>query len=194
MAASASPPGGAPPKVFSLVQAAAILAVHRNTLSKWIDQGCPVAARADRDRGIEWEIVVSDVVDWRIQRAVEDAVSGYEDESGKVSKDEADRRRAVANAITAEIAADEALHVVVARGDAEAAMAAFCQVLKTGLGNAASKIAARATTVTAAPEIEELAQAEMNRAFATARAELAARWAATRDPVDDGSGQDQPAP
>ena len=36
------------PKTRSLVQAAAVLDVHRNTLSGWINQGCPVVKRADR--------------------------------------------------------------------------------------------------------------------------------------------------
>ncbi len=195
-AASASPSDGAPAarKTFSLVQAAAILEVHRNTLAKWLDQGCPVVARADRDRGVEWQISVADVSNWRLQTAVEDAVSGYQDESGQITKDEADRRRAVANAITAEIAADEALRHVVSRHDAEAAVAAFCQVLKTGLSNAASKVAGRATTITSAPEIETMVHLELNRAFATAKSELELRWGNARGRTDDGDAEDQPAP
>ncbi len=195
-AASASPSDAAPAprKIFSLVQAAAILEVHRNTLSKWVDQGCPVVARADRDRGVEWQISVADVAGWRLQTAVENAVSGYQDESGQITKDEADRRRAVANAITAEIAADEALRQVVSRHDAESAITAFCQVLKTCLSNAASKVAGRATTITSAPEIETMVHLELNRAFATAKGELELRWGGARGRTDDGDGEDQQAP
>ena len=169
---------------------ASLCSVSLPTVDSWVEKGCPYIERGSKGR--EWKFDSAVVIEWRIQRAVENAVSGYEDESGNVSKDEADRRRAVANAITAEIAADEALRSVVSRHDAEACMAAFCQVLKTGLSNAGSKIAARATTITNAPEIEEMAQAELNRAFEGARSELAMRWSGAHEPAgDDGNGADR---
>lgn len=171
---------------------ASLCAVSLPTVDAWVEKGCPYLERGSKGR--EWKFDSAAVIDWRIQRGIENAVSGYEDESGKVSREEADRRRAVANAITAEIAADEALRAVVSRHDAEACMAAFCQVLKTGLSNASSKIAARATTIINAPEIEEMTQAEMNRAFEAARSELAMRWSGGREPEDDDDGgADQPA-
>lgn len=190
MAASAPPAQSA----YSLSRAAAILGVHRNTLSAWIEQGCPVVARADRSRGVEWQISIPAVFDWRVTRAVEDAVAGYQDEHGAVSKDEADRRRAVANAITAEIGADQMLGGVVRRHEAEADMASFCQVLKTGLSNASSRIAARAASISSAPEIEDLCHSELNRAFESAHAELASAWAGQDDSDDDAgdSGAESP--
>ena len=72
-------------------------------------------------------------------------------------------------------------------------MAAFGQVRKTGLSNTASKIAGRATTVTSAPEIEAMVHYELNRAFATAKSELAIRWSGAGDTNDDGDGEDQPS-
>lgn len=183
MAASAPPhrsAGDRGSKLHSLTQAAGLLGVHRNTLAKWLEQGCPAVTRADRDRGIEWELDLPQVIDWRISRAVEDAIASYGGEKGSINKEQADTRRAIANAITAEVAADEALRAVVYRHDVETDVAAFCQVLRTGLGNASSKIAARASTVTSAPEIEDLCHAELNRAFEGARAELAARWSSER--------------
>ena len=197
MAASApptSPSGGNSRTLNSLTQASAILGVHRNTLAKWLDQGCPAVTRADRDRGIEWELEIPAIVDWRITRAVEDALASYGGEEGMISKDEADRRRAVANAITAEVAADEALRSVVHRHEAEADMAAFCQALKTGLSNSSSRIAARAASVSSAPEIEDLCHVELNRAFDAAEAELTARWSDERNAGGEDLGEDQPAP
>lgn len=179
-------------QTHSLVQAAAILGKHRNTVAGWIDRGCPVVKRADRALGIEWEISVAAVVEWLVARAVEDAVASYEDESGKITLEEANRRRAVAQAIAAEVSADQALDLVVARGDVEADMAAFCVGLRTGLANATAKMAARAATMTSAPEIQEFCEAELNRAFETAQAELVARWL-EGDGGDD-LGEDQPAP
>ncbi|PVE22843.1 Terminase small subunit (DNA packaging protein Nu1) [Microvirga sp. KLBC 81] len=164
-------------RTTSLVQAAAVLGVHRNTLSGWVDQGCPVVKRADRTRGVEWEISIQDVVDWRIQKAVADAVASLQGEVGRISREEADRRRAVAQAITAEVAADEALDRVVARADAESDLAGFCVVLKTGLANASAKIAARAASLTSPTEIQEICEREMNRAFEAAQGELKQQWA-----------------
>lgn len=182
-------------KTYSLAQAAAIMGVHRNTLSGWIDRGgCPVQKRADRSRGIEWEISIPAVIDWRISKAVEDALAGYQNEDGRITRDEADRRRAVAQAVSAEVSADAALGGVVEREEAEADMAAFCVVLKTGLANASAKIASRATTVTSAPEIQELCEAELNRAFDAAQTELVARWVEGNNGGDGGRGEDERPP
>jgi hypothetical protein len=88
---------------------------------------------------------------------VETATSELVDEDGKTSKEEADRRRAVANAITAEVEVDEALKSVVSRFDAESAIADFCQALRAG-----AKIAGRAATMTKPGEIRDLCEAECN--------------------------------
>lgn len=178
-AASAPPKGSATEssaKIFSLVQAAAVLGVHRNTLAKWIDLGCPVERRADRARGIEWEISIPAVVDWRIKKAVDDTVAIYGQSDGGVSQEAADRRRALANAITAEIEADKALDEVVSRGEAIEDVTAFCQVLKTGLSNASARIASRAASMSSAPEIQEMVQEELNRSFRAAQGDLSQRW------------------
>ena len=172
-------------KTYSLLQAASILGVHRNTLSKWIDQGCPVQSRADRARGIEWEISIPAVIDWRVNRAVEDALASVQDENGRITREEADRRRAIAQAVSAEVAADRELGGVVNREEAEADMAAFCVVLKTSLANAAAKIASRAAIITSPPEIQDLCEAELNRAFEVAQTELVARWTEENNDAGD---------
>ncbi len=178
-------------RTVNRAELALICGVTVVTIDAWRAKGCPFLERGGRGR--EWSFDTAAVIDWRLQRAVAEAVSGFQDESGKVSAEEADRRKKVANAITAEIAADEALRQVVSRHDAEAANAVFCQVLKTGLSNAASKIAGRATTITSAPEIETMVHLELNRAFATAKSDLDLRWGGRREPTDDGDGEDQPA-
>ena len=197
MAASAPPSAGGAENArgpFSLMRVAALLDVHRNTVAKWIDEGCPVIQRADRDRGIEWELSLAEIVEWRMSRAVQNAVASCQGEAGQITKEEADRRRAVANAIKSEIDADEALRAVVSRQDAVTDMSTFCQVLKTGLSNMASKVAARAATMTSPTEIEELARGELNRAFTAAREEIALRWFGKRDTDHDASRTDQPPP
>lgn len=197
MAASASPKNSDAGKSrtrYSLTQAAAVLGVHRNTLSKYLDQGAPAVTRANRDRGVEWELDIPDIVDWLVARAVQSAVASYGGEVGRIDREEADRRRAVANAITAEIAADEALRTVTSTHEVQADVAAFCQSLKTGLGNASSRIASRAATMTNPSEIEDMAHVELNRAFDAAEAELDAGWSDERSSGGDHGGEDQPPP
>ena len=174
----------------SLKQAAATLGIHRNTLSEWIDKGCPAAKRADRPRG-EWQMSIPAIFDWRQDYVVREAVAGYNAEAGHITKDEADRRRAVAMAVMAEVEADTIIGSVVRVTDAAAANAAFCQVLKSGLENASHRIAGRATTITSAPVIQEMCEHEFNRAFATAKAELARQWtlATTPPPGPDEAGE-----
>jgi terminase small subunit / prophage DNA-packing protein len=181
-----------PGQTHSLVQAAAILGKHRNTVASWIEKGCPVVKRADRSLGIEWQISIPAVVEWLVSRAVEDVLASYHDESGRITREEADRRSSVARAIINEVDADQKLDLVVARGDVEADMASFCVGLKTGLSNAASKIAARAAAMASAPEIQELCETELNRAFDAAQGDLVARW--TEGDGDEGLGEDQPPP
>lgn len=166
----------------SLSQAAALMGVHRNTLSDWLRAGAPAVERADRERGAEWKLSLPDLIAWRIDRAVADAVAAYGGDGTEMSKEEADRRRAVVQAQIAQIDLDEKLKTVVARADAMADMATFAQVLKTGLSNMASKVAARATSMTSAPEIEVMAKAEMNRAFVAAREEIVRLWHADAAP------------
>lgn len=175
---------------------AGIFGVSVNTVTSWIEKGCPYVERGSN--GVEWQFDTAAVIDWKIQRAVENvAMSAGDDgtrDSSKARREDADCRRAVANAIVAEISADEALKAVVSRHDAVADMATFCQVLRTGLSNMASKVAGRAATMTNASEIEAMAKAEMNRAFTAAREEIARRWFAGRDPDDDAGGADRNPP
>ncbi|MBP2494700.1 phage terminase Nu1 subunit (DNA packaging protein) [Methylobacterium sp. PvP062] len=175
---------------------AGIFGVSVNTVTSWIEKGCPYVERGSN--GVEWQFDTAAVINWRIQRAVENvAVNAGDDgpkDSSKARREDADCRRAVANAIVAEINADEALKAVVSRHDAVADMATFCQVLRTGLSNMASKVAGRAATMTNASEIEVMAKAEMNRAFTAAREEIAQRWFAGRDPDDDAGGADRKPP
>ena len=168
---------------------ASLCGVSLPTVDGWVEKGCPFLERGSK--GVEWRYDSAAVIDWRIQRAVENAVMNAGDDSSKARREDADCRRAVANAIVAEINADEALKAVVSRHDVVADMATFCQVLRTGLSNMASKVAARATTMTNASEIEAMAKAEMNRAFTAAREEIAQRWFAGRGPDDDAGGADR---
>jgi len=143
-------------RTFNLNEAAAIIGVTRQTLGRWIDLGAPVITRADRSAGIEWELSVAEIMEWRIKRAVDDAVARYEGGADKITKDEADRRRAVAQAITAEVEADETLRSVVAVADVVDVVTQEYAAVRTHLQSVGSKVAGRAASMTSAPAIQEL--------------------------------------
>ncbi len=164
-----------------------ICAVSLPTIDAWVRKDCPVVERGGSGR--EWKFDTAAVIDWRIAKAMSDAAAGMSGEKGGVTtKDQADTRRAIALAIKAEVEADEALKAVVYRHEVEADVASFCQVLRTGLGNASAKIASRASTMSNAAEIEDMAHTELNRAFEGARGELAARWSSERNRDGDEPG------
>ncbi|QGY05496.1 terminase small subunit [Methylobacterium mesophilicum SR1.6/6] len=179
-------------RLLNRIELAKIFAVSTNTISTWVEKGCPYVERGSN--GVEYQFDSAAVIDWKIQRAVENVAMSAGDDSSKSRREDADCRRAVANAVVAEIGADEALKSVVSRHDAIADLATFCQVLRTGLSNMAAKIAARATTMDSAPEIEALARKETNRAFAAARLELGRRWLPESDADDEPHGADQHPP
>lgn len=93
---------------MSLSQIAGALDRDRNTVSKWLDQGCPFVERADRDTGRQWLLDLADVVRWLERRSAEAAAEKLgAGPDGAVTEGEAKRRRAVAQAIIAEAEAAE---------------------------------------------------------------------------------------
>lgn len=163
-------------QTHSLSEAATLLGLHRNTLAEWLRDGCPSIEKADRTRGIEWKLALPEIMRWRIERAVADAVAPYSGSGDLISREEADRRRAVAVARISEIELDEKLRSVVHVADAKEVMAQFAQVVKQGGDNAFGKIAGRAALTTNPHEIRAICEAEWNRGMSAAREELHRLW------------------
>ncbi len=105
-------------RIVSVKQAATLLNRDRNTIQKWLDKGCPHVTKADRDLGIPWELDLAEVVRWLEERAADTAAERFGGtEDGKTSEDEAKRRRAVAQAVVAELDMLERLRSVVPIAD-----------------------------------------------------------------------------
>ncbi|MDX1216300.1 hypothetical protein GOL99_12220 [Sinorhizobium medicae] len=100
-------------RLVSVKQCAMLLNRDRNTIQKWLDQGCPFVTKADRDRGIAWELDIADVVKWLEERAAKSVAEKFGDPNDKTSKEEGDRRKAVAAAVMAELDMLERLKSVV---------------------------------------------------------------------------------
>lgn len=163
-------------QTHSLSQAATLLGVHRNTLHQWLQQGCPAVEKADRERGVEWQLSLPDIVDWRIERAVANVASASGGDGSIVTKEEADRRRSVALARMAEIELDDRLGRTVERDAAVGMFADFCQALRNSMSSGFAKIAARASTMTAATEIDAMCRKEWVRSMQLAREEFHRLW------------------
>ncbi len=96
----------------------------------------------------------------------------------------------MANAISAEVAADEALKSVMSRFDGETILSDFCQALRSALANTGAKIANRTAAMTSPAEIRDFCQTEINRSFEAAEADLRERWAGEPDEDEGDSGED----
>lgn len=192
------------PLIVSLAKAADILEIDRNTLLKWLRNGCPTEEVGDREAGIEWKIRVGAVFEWRLRQKMKSARAPDEtsesEGSGdptKVGKDEADRRISAARAIREELETAEALGSMVPLVEVETDVGEFTVRLRDGLASAKGKIAGRAASMTDPAEIERLVETEINKAFDTAVEILnAGGWSAADDDDDDagdaGAGDARP--
>lgn len=113
-------------RVMSLAEVSALLDRDRNTISKWLSQGCPAVTTANKATGQAWELDLAAVVRWLEQRAAAAVAEKFggdgEGDDSRITIDEAKRRRAIAEMQIAEIEAagrDTAGHRAVAqsRGD-----------------------------------------------------------------------------
>ena len=95
----------------SLKQCAVLINRDRNTIMKYLDQGMPAVEKADRDRGVAWVLDLGEVVRWLEDRAAQNA-SERGSAEGQITEDEAKRRRAVAQAFTAELEYAETAKIV----------------------------------------------------------------------------------
>lgn len=98
-------------RVFSATAIATMLDVNRGTITRWINDGMPVAKEPVRD-GEAYELDIAEVVRWLQKRAMAEAVkdgpeataglSGYTPKDGGETYEEARTRKERANANAAE--------------------------------------------------------------------------------------------
>lgn len=111
------------PRRCSLAEAERWLGVSRQTLAKWIDRGAPVVERPAA-KGKPTLVSVPDLYKWSIDRSVDEAEARLQEQidnmgidpdidPARMPKDEADRRKAVAEALRSELRlAEEAGNLV----------------------------------------------------------------------------------
>jgi hypothetical protein len=77
-----------------LIQAARLLEVGDNTLRRWIAAGCPATKGRTAREG--YKVNLAEVMAWRVETAVAAVEAKHAGGPEHISRDEADRRRAVA--------------------------------------------------------------------------------------------------
>ena len=175
-------------RIVNRADLASLCGVSLPTIDAWLRKGCPIVERGSKGREAKFDSAA--VIRWIKDDAVAEAVSGLQSDDGKIPQKEAERRRAVANAISAEVAADEDLKSVMSRFDGETILSDFCQALRSALSNTGAKIANRTAAMTRPAEIRDFCQVEINRAFGAAEADLRERWAGEPDEDENDSGED----
>lgn len=90
-------------RILSQVDMAEILDVSTVTLREWTRQGCPVKEAGSKGKAAKY--ASADVIKWREEQA---AGSAYDDDKTKITADEANRRKTLAEARLAELKLAEA--------------------------------------------------------------------------------------
>lgn len=111
-APSSSPRSTTSARHMSLKQLATFLNRDRNTVMKYLDQGMPAVEKADRVRGAAWVIDSAEAVRWLEERAAKNVADRFGGDLKTVSKEDAERRDAVAKMIIREVDAAESAKMV----------------------------------------------------------------------------------
>ncbi|KQP91361.1 hypothetical protein ASF60_18125 [Methylobacterium sp. Leaf113] len=147
-------PSGKSVRLKSASEVATLLDVNRGTVARWKADGMPVAREPER-AGDSYDIDIADVVKWLIDRAVKEAKPGPDASdpdgapprpAGWEDKEEADRRRAVALANTAEMEEELAGTVIPIEAVADLVRDEFA-ACRTKLENIGSTLAGRTARI-----------------------------------------------
>lgn len=159
---------GRPARLVNKTNLAIFLDLSHNTMKKWIDLGLPVVGDSS-GKGDAYLIDTADAVKWVARQAYERGVEagseaaampvGESSEPGVKgeSKDEADRRRAIALANIAEIEEAQAAGDVVPVQAVADMVAEEYTLVRDGLSGLGSTLAGRTASITSEAKIKEIA-------------------------------------
>jgi len=80
------------------------MGIGRNTLLQWIKKGCPYISKADRRHRIEWQLNTHEVLKWRTDQAIKEAIGDV----SKTDEKELRKRKLAAETVIAELEAAKA--------------------------------------------------------------------------------------
>lgn len=175
------------PRRMSLTQVHRLLNRDRNTVAKWLEKdGAPYVQRGSKERGVAWIIDIADLVRWLEARAAEE-VAGRIPASGEAdsSKDEADRRKAWAQALRAELEYAEAKGEVVRKADALAVVAAEYADVREALDGLPTAAAVDLAAMNDPGAVEAYLREKLAEALSSLRGDVGASVDEVRAAQDD---------
>lgn len=154
-------------KQVNAKELADILGMTRHTVVEYATKrGMPYVQAADRNAGTPWLFDTAQIFDWHREQAIQESLqySGVASGPDEIPKEEADRRKAVAQAALAEVELDEVKRTVVKVDDVAGIVAAEYAEVRSVLMNVPAKVAPTCAAYTKATEIQD----EIERAIADA--------------------------
>jgi len=181
-----------PRTIYGLNETAALLGMSLNTLKSKIEKGLPVITRGDR--GTPWEIDVPDAVKWMVSnrpqvgraRTPEDGPSPTMP-TGEFNLPEEQARERHHKANIAQMKEAEMSGDLIDRQSVRHACDAAAVIFRSGLENAAPRIAQKARSAKSKPEANTVVQAEVELIL-NATSEALTKAARTRS--DSGVGDE----
>ncbi len=149
--------------IVSLVQLAAVFAVHRNTVAAWVKRGCPYLQKADRSQGIEWQFDTAEVHQWRTDQAVTNAVG----DTSEADQEELYRRKLAAETTIAEVNAAKQRGEVADLEEVERQWRDTVLELRARIRQIPIRVAPQLLGVTELAEIKEILLDEVDESLTT---------------------------
>ncbi|MCH9026340.1 MAG: terminase small subunit [Proteobacteria bacterium] len=148
---------------MSLAELARIIGVQRNTLLSMVRRGCPYIARANRAKGIEWQLNTAEVAQWRIDEAVKEAIGDVRE----TDINELRKRKLRAETIIAELDAAKARGQVGDLDEFERQVTAASIEIRTRLKQMISRVAPMVIGVKKITAIKAILADEVDQALTT---------------------------
>ena len=124
-------------QIVNFVDLVALWGISRNTLYSCLRKGCPFIKKADRSRGIQWELNTADVAQWRLDQAVQDVIA----ETSNATEDELRRRKLAAETVLAELQTAKARGEVGSLDEFERQVTSAAIEIRTRLQQMAGRVA-----------------------------------------------------
>lgn len=155
-------------QLVNLLGLAALWGVHRNTVSSWVKRGCPYVTKADRNQGIEWEFDSAEVAQWRLEKAVQDAIG----DTQSAGDAELRRRKLAAETVIAELEAAKARGQVGDLEEFERQMVNAAVEIRTLMQQMVSRVAPMVLGLKEEGEIKAILAEEIDQALTVISNEL----------------------
>lgn len=159
---------------------ARLLGVSMPTVTDWVDRGLPVVDRGSR--GIPWVFDVAACFAWRLEYELANAVGAS---TRDVSREDAEKRKIIADAVLAEIKVAEQLRSVVKVEDVARIWEGRIVASRETFQGIAQRLAPLLVGETDQGRIESTIEREIDRAL-----EELASWEPAEDSDDDESADD----